>query len=577
MASLSTSQTATRYDKVGKKKSTGATYTPPELADFVASEMAHVWKGASSDPIKILDPAVGEGVLLASLLNQLPTHRTVAVYGYDSNPSALTAAAKRLEHAHPKAVLHLACDNFLNVVCGDVQIGSLFASTMNPEDTFDMVIANPPYVRTQIMGADAAQSLALQYGLTGRVDLYHAFLLAIAKVLRPHGVAGIIVSNRFMTTRAGATVRRAIQEQFHLHQVFDLGDTKIFDAAVLPAVLIAEGLNGTPRNDPTFTSIYETKNDADSEVSTITAALTKSGVVRVPDGRRFLVQRGSLDTTNDIKGVWRVATKQNEIWLSTVEKNTWHTFRMLGKIRVGVKTCADRVFIRDDWQTLPAREQPELMRPLTTHHVGRRFRADSEKSSRCIVYPHEFVDGKRRAIDLAKYPRTRRYLEKNRDTLESRLYVIEAGRNWYELWVPQDPAAWHRPKLVFRDITEEPCFWVDRDGTIVNGDCYWLVCDDETREDLLWLAVSVGNSTFIEAFYDHRFNNKLYAGRRRFITQYVEKFPLPDPTTPLSNLIIAKAKQAYEAAGSERSRAIEREIDALVWKAFGLPVEKVRR
>jgi len=44
-----------------------------------------------------------------------------------------------------------------------------------------------------------------------------------------------------------------------------------------------------------------------------------------------------------------------------------------------------------------------------------------------------------------------------------------SGREWYEIWVPQDPAAWDQPKLVFRDISEEPMFWIDHDGAVVNG------------------------------------------------------------------------------------------------------------
>ncbi len=577
MAQLGTPQITTRYDFVTEEKASGATYTPTELADFVAKEMVRDWDRESQAPLKILDPAVGEGELLASLLNHLPKTRRVDVFGFDSNPTALKAAALRLDGLHPKAKLHLNQGDFLSIACGDAQIGGLFETQQDAAGSFDMVIANPPYVRTQIMGADAARALAAQFGLTGRVDLYHAFILAIAKVLRPHGVSGIIVSNRFMTTKAGATVRRVFQKQLQLRHVWDLGDTKIFDAAVLPAVLIAEGLNGSPRTKPTFTSIYETKDDASIEAPTITAAVENDGVVRVPDGRRFRVQRGALDTSDDIEGVWRVATKENDAWLATVSDHTWGTFRRLGKVRVGVKTCADRVFIRNDWDTLPINEQPELLLSLTTHHIGRRYRADCNDDARKIAYPHECVDGKRRASDLADYPRTLRYLKNHREKLESRKYVLDAGRNWYELWVPQAPCLWHRPKLVFRDISEEPCFWIDRDGTVVNGDCYWLVCDEESEEDLLWLAVSVGNSTFIEAFYDHRFNNKLYAGRRRFITQYVEKFPLPNPKTALAKLIIETAKQVYDAAGTTEANDLAIKLDGLVWEAFGLPVKEVRR
>lgn len=576
MTQINPPEFSTRYDLVTEVKASGATYTPPELADFVASEMVREWDSKSRETLKILDPAVGEGELLVSLLKKLPKNRRVDVYGYDNNPAALTVASEKLEGLHPMAKLHLGLGDFLTIACGDAQVGGLFEAKQDAASTFDLIIANPPYVRTQIMGAKVARVLAAQFGLVGRVDLYHAFVLAITKVLRPDGVAGIIVSNRFMTTKAGATVRRVFQERLHLRHVWDLGDTKLFNAAVLPAVLIAEGLNGSPRTEPTFTSIYETRDDATCEAPSIADAVKTSGVVKIPDGRKFRVQQGVLDTSDDIEGVWRVATIENDAWLATVEKNSWGTFRRLGKVRVGIKTCADQVFIRDNWDSLSPDERPELLRPLTTHHIGRRFRAEQEDVCRKVVYPHECVGGKRRASDLAKSPQTLRYLEAHREKLESRSYVLEAGRMWYELWVPQDPGLWSRPKLVFRDISEEPCFWIDQDGTVVNGDCYWLVCDDEAQENLLWLALSVGNSTFIEAFYDHSFNNRLYAGRRRFITQYVEKFPLPDPDTITAREIIDTAKRIYADAKTAEADALAKTLDGLVWKAFGLPAKEAR-
>lgn len=180
------------------------------------------------------------------------------------------------------------------------------------------------------------------------------------------------------------------------------------------------------------------------------------------------------------------------------------------------------------------------------------------------------MQGIRRATPLENYPKSRAYLESHRTALESRYYVIEAGRRWYEIWVPQDPQAWSVPKLVFRDISERPSFWIDLDGSVVNGDCYWLAASREDDVDLLWLACAVANSTFAEAFYDHRFNNKLYAGRRRFITQYVEQFPLPDPALPLSQEIVARAKAIYETSHAPEAKGMERELDSLVWQAFGL-------
>lgn len=560
-----------RYNAVSDTKASGSTYTPSGLADFVAHELVALANPLPSGPrLAVFDPAVGEGELLASLLKKLPRSREIAVHGFDQDEQALRVARSRLEGLHPHAKLLLEKRDFITYALdfAPSHDSGLFAAETPPP--FDLIIANPPYVRTQILGADVAQSLAAQFGLTGRVDLYHAFILGITSVLRPHGSAGIIVSNRFMTTKAGSDVRKVVRKQFALQHVWDLGDTKLFGAAVLPALIFANGKNGQMASEPpNFSSIYETRDEPELQTSSIFAALKETGVVTIPEGRRFKVQHGKLHVAAD-DDIWKIATEHSDAWLATVVRHTWGRFRDIGKVRVGVKTCADKVFIREDWDTEAERTRPEVLRSLTTHHIGRRFRADPSRGQRQIIYTHECVDGKRRAINLDDYPNTKAYLERHRPTLEARSYVIEAGRQWFEIWVPQDPNAWKSTKLIFRDISEEPCFWIDREGSIVNGDCYWLVAEDDVDEDLLWLAASVGNSDFIELFYDHSFNNKLYAGRRRFITQYVEKFPLPDPSRKTSRQIIELAKSLYDVIDKPLAQEIEAKINRLVLVAFGL-------
>jgi hypothetical protein len=104
-----------------------------------------------------------------------------------------------------------------------------------------------------------------------------------------------------------------------------------------------------------------------------------------------------------------------------------------------------------------------------------------------------------------------------------------------------------------------------------------MVPAERSNDALLWLALAVANTTFIEAFYDRKFNNKLYAGRRRFMTQYVEQFPIPDPTTPLALRISALAQRRYAADKESERNDLEDEIDDLVWSAFGLSPECTRR
>ncbi len=559
------------YSSLAARKQAGAHYTPDKLAQFVAERIVEVWPSSKADGMtRVLDPAVGDGSLLLAILRELIGHGmpAIEVSGYDTDPSAIDSARIRIAGQFPDVSLHLAVGSFIHV-CASYAQPDLFSLVSN--EPYDLVIANPPYVRTQVMGSRSAQDLASQFGLSGRVDLYYAFLEGIARVLRPGGIAGIIVSNRFMTTKAGADVRIGISRQFDILHVWDLGDTHLFEAAVLPAVLLVRRKSGANEEKARFTSIYSVKSETwDDCRRDVIEALSYSGTVRIDNGEVYQVLQGTLDRGKDSGEVWRLANSASEEWLSVVRAHTDRTFKEVGEIRVGVKTTADKVFVRSDWSEMPADQRPELLRPLTTHRIARRFRPVVLPRATEILYTHTVVDGKRVAIRLEDFPRSARYLNDYRAELEAREYVKAAGRNWYEVWVPQDPTVWGQPKVVFRDIVDKPTFWMDLSGSVVNGDCYWLTCRTPGQSDWLWLALAVGNSSFIETFYDRRFNNKLYAGRRRFMTQYVEHFPLPALHTDTARTIIRLAKDIYETLARRAATEMERQLDRLVWQAFGV-------
>jgi adenine-specific DNA-methyltransferase len=567
-----------RYSEVELQKSSGATYTPASLAAFVAAQIVQVAVLPKTGRIRILDPACGDGALLDALITRLPAARKRAeVVAYDTDPDAIRSAAQRLGAAFPSLRVRLEQKDFLAHVLS-LQSGGDLAAAPAP---FHLVIANPPYVRTQVMGAGQSRQLAQNFGLSGRVDLYYPFLLGISQVLAENGVAGVITSNRFMTTRSGQAVRRAMLSRFRILHAWDLGDTKLFDSAVLPSVIVAFGTTDKQHpqaNGILYSSIYETNDAAGAVADDALAALSAADdtVIAIGDGRRFRVHHGLLDNGGDAEGVWRVATKAGDQWLATVQQHTWDTFRRIGKIRVGVKSTADKVFIRHDWDEL-AGGRPELLRNLITRKCGRRFKAGvpaRAQDIKQILYPHEATENGRAAVDLKHYPGAAAYLEQHRSALEARKYLIDAGRKWYEFWVPQDPAAWSAPKLVFPDISEQAVFWLDTDGGIVNGECYWLQCENKDEHDLLWLALAVANSSFIEAFYDHRFNNKLYAGRRRFMSQYVELFPLPNPASGDALAIVALVKEIHARLPSAEADALAADLDSRIWRVFGLRDEK---
>jgi hypothetical protein len=294
------------------------------------------------------------------------------------------------------------------------------------------------------------------------------------------------------------------------------------------------------------------------------------GIVRTAKGT-YTVERGTLLAANS-GDVWSLTTPASQAWLRVVQSNRECSFGDLSVVHVGIKTTADKVFVRDDWSSLPVDQQPEepLLRPLITHSIAACWRPDQSPGGTRVLYPHVVKNGKRMPIALDDYPRASKYLAAHRQRLQRRKYVMEAGRQWYEIWVPHNPEDWQKPKIVFPDIAELPRFFLDRTGAVVNGDCYWITLRDAVEPDWLFMMLAVANSSFITKYYDVVFHNKLYAGRRRFMTQYVKEFPLPAIHSRVGRKIVALGSKLVDGLGK---RDDEGRVSALVWEAFGLREE----
>ena len=537
------------------RKQNGVHYTPSALADFLARQTVACIE-TQCKPISVLDPACGDGKLLDSLIEALRVGglKVGRVVGCDTDPNAVEMSKQRLARFEIPEI-RIANQDFL---------ASDFSS-----QKFDCVIANPPYVRTQNMGRKAAQELAKKFGLKGRVDLYQAFTVAIGSALRSGGAMGLLTSNRFLTVRSGAAMRSLLRQNFDLNQIFDLGDTRLFDAAVLPVVVTAtkHGSQGKLNLAADFHRVYciagALENDRDhARLLEAIEDTGNSGEFETASGK-FLIERGEL-LADGQDSVWTLANTATRKWLDRVQTEQVCRFGDLAEIKVGIKTTADSVFIRDDWDSFGNRKPEEfLLRSLITHHDASCWSIASP--GKTVIYPYDPDCQKRTPIDLGSFPKSQAYFEQHRQRLESRKYVADSGRNWFEIWVPHQPAEWAKPKIVWPDISAQPKFFFDASGAIVNGDCYWIKLRPDVDPDWLYLMLAVANSKIATKFYDTVFHNKLYAGRRRFMTQYVKEFPLPELESKVGRQIVELVKRLVD----KPNKLDEVRVEAKVRSAFG--------
>ena len=179
-----------RFQNIHENKKNGVTYTPVELAEFVVKKAVNYLDNDLflNKKIKILDPSIGDGILVKELLLNLDikTFSEIEIVGIDLDSSNFEKITSLIKDNYPNVKLTLLMDDFLDFY------------DANKESSFDIIIANPPYIRTQIIGSEKSQKIAKDFNLKGKTDIYYAFMMAMYSLLSNNGVLATITSKRFL-------------------------------------------------------------------------------------------------------------------------------------------------------------------------------------------------------------------------------------------------------------------------------------------------------------------------------------------------------------------------------------------
>ena len=196
------------------------------------------------------------------------------IYGVDIDPQAvevtkLSLLLKVLEHENKETInqiLRLFRDRALpnldtNIKCGNSLIDSDFyrgqqASLFDDADIrrvnqfdwhkafpqvmarggFDGIIANPPYVRVQVLNEWAP--LEVEYykqryksASKGNYDIYVVFVEKGLSLLNKNGLLGFILPHKFFNAQYGEALRGLIAKGKHLSHVVHFGDQQVFEGA----------------------------------------------------------------------------------------------------------------------------------------------------------------------------------------------------------------------------------------------------------------------------------------------------------------------------------------------------------
>jgi len=136
------------------------------------------------------------------------------------------------------------------------------------KDGFDIVIANPPYVRISGIMEDEDKLIRSLYSTVfGHYDLYIPFFEKAISHLNSKGILTFITPNKYLIKRYANKLRPFILNNTHIAELIDTSKARTFDdVSVYPVISIltkrklADEVNVCVLDDSTFSQFFETRN-----------------------------------------------------------------------------------------------------------------------------------------------------------------------------------------------------------------------------------------------------------------------------------------------------------------------------
>ncbi len=480
---------------------------------------------------------------------------------------------------------------------------------------FDAVIGNPPYVRQETLGKEFKDYAKRHFETyAGTADLYTYFIERGVKLLNDNGLFGIIVANKWMRARYGKPLRQWLKKQA-IREIVDFGDTPVFQqATTYPCILTI----GNPHPPAPSRHLYgEHPKMREGELGAGELAkgdekplpLDGGGVWGGGDMTRFTaVQvdtlefsslrehvetlRYAVDKTLLDDGGWSLARQE----VQTLTRKLFDLGISLEEyvnygIHFGVKTGLNDAFLIDAATRNTLIEHNEknatLLKPAYGGRDIKRYE-DPVSNKYFILIPNGWTNANRNTAEpweylLENHTAIAEYLEPHKVKAEKRW---DKGDYWWEL----RPCAYYdefeKPKIMLPDISSRGNFTLDAvGGKYCMNTAYIIASADKYLLGIL-------NSKLITFIYS-QISSTYRGGYLRFIYQYLAQLPIRtidfdnpadvemhDKMVELVDTMLDLHKQAgltvvQRGVVEQRIEAVDREIDGLVYRLYGLSEEEV--
>lgn len=174
--------------------------TPFALACDIAEEALR--ETITNRKVSFLDPAIGTGVFYSAILDVFGEEKIYSATGYEVDPH------------YSRPTINLWKDYNLNIRESDFTKNAITTT-----DKFDLIIANPPYVRHHHLGPESKhhlkESTQKYWGInpSGLSGLYCYFIYLSSLLLEDNGISCWLIPSEFLDVNYGKGVKELLTQK----------------------------------------------------------------------------------------------------------------------------------------------------------------------------------------------------------------------------------------------------------------------------------------------------------------------------------------------------------------------------
>jgi hypothetical protein len=437
-----------------------------------------------------------------------------------------------------------------------------FLEVFRANGGFDIVIANPPYIRQErITRHKEALSRAFPEVYAGTADILVYFYARGFEILRDRGTLAFITSNKYFRAGYGERLREFLGTQTKVLQLIDFGDAPVFEAAAYASIIMLQKEQATDSQTRAWTFPQnEIVADFEDGFQRLGFALPQRELKR--EGWR-------LEAADVLRLLERIKSKGRPLGEY-----------VNGKLYRGILTGFNEAFVIDEAtkKSLIAEDKSsrEVLKPYLRGRDVKRWQVEYENLYLIKIESssnQEHAWSGKPAKEAEKifatiYPAIHRRFQEHRTELIKR---EDQGTYFWELRACKYWDEFEQPKIFYPDIYSHQSFAWDDEGFYSANTTYFIPTSEK------WLTALL-NSSLIEFFYA-QLSNRLRGGYLRAFSDYMKQIRIPNAEVWQKEIIekfvgyILFLKQPADAHAPVKEADLivsyfEAIIDALVYELF---------